>query len=69
MVEDSLYGAYNTTFEDYLKLARTHDKQIRAYLAAHPETSEEIQNLKTSIENLIEQYEALLVEHNIRGSE
>ena len=66
-VLDSLLPSYNTTAKDFFRFAATHSMEIAEYLEENPELQTQLTDFETTIQNLLDEYEALLANYGIRG--
>ncbi|MDI6793332.1 MAG: hypothetical protein QME81_10765 [bacterium] len=56
---EDLYNSFKTTGEEYILYMGKHSKEVKAYLKAHPEIQQQIDDLAAQINSALEQYELL----------
>ncbi len=63
-----LYNTYNTTSEEYVFFNGKNKRAIESYLENNPDVDQSIKDLSAQFDNLLDEYENLLVSKGIRES-
>jgi predicted nucleic acid-binding Zn-ribbon protein len=64
---DSLFEAHQVTMGQFFLFGRTHRAEIAKYLEENVEVAQQIANLESQLQNLVDEYESLLSTYGIRG--
>ncbi len=58
--KDELYSSYGTTAEEFVTYMGKNGDAVKAYLEAHPDIKQQIDDLSAQLQSLMEQEEALM---------
>lgn len=56
--KNQLFATFGTTAEEYAMYMDKNSEKVQAYLAAHPDIKQQIDELSVQVNSLLEQYEA-----------
>ena len=56
--KNQLFATFGTTAEEYAMYMDKNSEKVQAYLAAHPDIKQQIDELSAQVNSLLEQYEA-----------